>query len=645
MRDRLLQTTVIGLLFIFAIPLIFPVAQTFAVTSNSTNYTIDGGQIAPIYGSSDSSSFNIETGGSPISGISSSANYQVQQGAPLNPATQVSEEPAEPSTGSIGGFLIPLALSVRVINITNRQAEIIFDTNTGAAKAYIEYGVLGDFNFRTIESEPGDRHRFLISNLRPGALYNFRIHLEITPNRINVMGPYFFATQPIFSAVPNVSSLRITSTEKDISIKWLNPLFNDYKRTIVVKKVGLYPRSAFDGTVVFSGVGEFYIDSEVVPNTEYHYTIFVELIDGRVSSGVTGSIKLGEGVAPIKLPPLPPGVIPTPETGLEKDIVNIFTLLKQSVAREHYELIKIFGKLSQESQESIEQINKIRKGLINKLGGFQLDIFESITPTERKEIEKILQEALPPKFDEEIINTVRPVSLIGTTGIDWKILTDSDVLLKIQRDIFLKGVGKITVSISDQVYVLKYNEQSDSYETLIRSPQADGIYQAIIQIIYKDNTFEEVDRTVLVTPYGKAYHKERRPWSWEKPWQILFTDKVAIKEAIVTLETLNSAGKWATWPSQLYNQFNPILTNGNGEFAFIVPDGPYRLRVESEGFKSFKSKRFEIDQQVVNIDAQLRHKLSTLWIIILIIVAIIITVTRVVTREKRNKKDEEREET
>jgi len=638
------QAQKIGLTFliIFALPLFVPIIDTLAITSTSTNYQIDGGQVAPLYGSGGSGSFSIETGGNPISGISSSSNYQVQQGAPLDPATGVvsTTTPEEPPVPGGGGFPTPLALNVQVINITHHEAEIIFDTNTGAAFAYIEYGTFGDYNFRTIEDEPGDTHRFLLTGLTPGTLYNFRIHLEITPNRVNTMGPYFFATQPIISVVPNVTNLTITPTEESMFIKWLDPLFNEYARTIVVKKISSYPKNVFDGTIIFSGTVGNYTDSDVVPNTKYHYTVFVETVDGKFSSGVTKSATLGEGITPTEPPPLPPGITPTPETGLQEDIVNIFTLLRQNVAKEHYELIKKFGKLP---QGSIDEVNKIKEGLINEHGGFQLNLFEILTPPEREQLEKTLQDTLPERFDEEVINTVTPVSLVGAPGIDWKILTNSDVLLKIQHDIFLKAVEKITVTISDQTYVLKYNTQSDSYEALIRSPKTGGIYQSIVQIIYTDNTYEEVDRTVQVDSYGTVYYRKHRPWSWKKPWQFLFTDKVMLEEALVTLETISREKNWITWPSNLHSQFNPILTDENGEYAFVVPDGLYQLKIELEGFKSFKSKKFDIDRQVVNIDAQLRHKLSTLWIIILLIIAIIIAMRVVATREKRDKEDGEKQ--
>ena len=626
MKERQIQRAGFVFILVFILPLFFPITQASAVTSSSTNYKIDGGQVSPISGSGESGNFSIETGGNPISGESSGADSQVQQGAPLDSATP---GPAE-NTYAGGSLSTLLALGIEVRPISPSMVEIVFETNTSMARARIDYGTLGNYNLHVGDAERRKYHRFLLYNLSPGTQYNYSIHLEVNPNKTNDIGPFFFTTAPIITAVPNVSKFTAIAGESSISLSWQNPIFNNYKRTVVVKKTNSYSTDVSDGEVIFSDTGIFYEDVDVMPDTLYFYTAFVESADGRISSGVIQSTELGvvpqvetpEGeIIPAEPIPLPPGVVPTPETGIREVLINIFTLLKQRVTEGLYRLFEIFNNLSMESRK---KVNDIKQGLIDQYGRLQRDIYETLAPSELKELEELIGENIPEEFTKETINTITVVNLLGDEDVDWRIFADSDVLLTIPRSIFLKDVDTITVAISTDAYVLKYNKDNDAYEAIIKSPHAKGEYYAVVQIIYTDNTFEEVSRTVLVDPYGMVYFREYKGWSWTKPWQFIMTKQVPIGGANVRLEMMTRTKEWVLWPARLYNQFNPIVTGEDGAFAFVAPNGTYRLIVDAEGFKNFQSKPFEVEKQIVNVDIKLEKRLSTARIITLLILGIMI---------------------
>jgi hypothetical protein len=43
--------------------------------------------------------------------------------------------------------------------------------------------------------------------------------------------------------------------------------------------------------------------------------------------------------------------------------------------------------------------------------------------------------------------------------------------------------------------------------------------------------------------------------------------------------------QWVVFPGEMYNQINPVITNEEGEYAFHVPVGDYRVEVTAPGYE------------------------------------------------------------
>ena len=232
-----------------------------------------------------------------------------------------------------------------------------------------------------------------------------------------------------------------------------------------------------------------------------------------------------------------------------------------------------------------------------------------MTDYERREIEKIIDEPLPHLFEQASVAKIMPIDLgCEDCGADWHIFAEADALLTIPANIFSKPVEIITITVRKQAYILKYNQATDNYETIIKAPGEKGKYEIIIQIIYKDNTFEELHRTVLVDPYGYVYVKRYKEWNWKKPWQLFLKEEIKIPFAKATLYNLNRVGEWVVWPAHLYNQYNPQLTDSNGAFLFVVPKGKYYLEVQADNCYNFKGDIFEVKKDIVNFNVELKEK-------------------------------------
>ena len=80
-----------------------------------------------------------------------------------------------------------------------------------------------------------------------------------------------------------------------------------------------------------------------------------------------------------------------------------------------------------------------------------------------------------------------------------------------------------------------------------------------------------------------------------------------LKGAMVTLYYLNvENGKWEIWDASEYSQKNPITTGSDGVFAWDVPEGQWKVKVECKGYKSMWSDVYTVppEQTDINLNMQ-----------------------------------------
>ena len=73
---------------------------------------------------------------------------------------------------------------------------------------------------------------------------------------------------------PNVSNFRGEGADKQIALSWTNPVSSDWVRTIVVKKENSAPISPNDGILVYEGNAPSFIDTGLINDKKYFYSIF-----------------------------------------------------------------------------------------------------------------------------------------------------------------------------------------------------------------------------------------------------------------------------------------------------------------------------------------------------------------------------------
>jgi hypothetical protein len=301
------------------------------------------------------------------------------------------------------------------------------------------------------------------------------------------------------------------------------------------------------------------------------------------------------------------------------DLINMFSLVQQNISEGYQQLKEILSDVTNSQKEDLKELGE---DIIDAFGNIKIErnFFETLTPERREKIEEIIERPLPQEFSPESVAVITPLDSEpddSDEDYDWHIFAGSDAMLSIPAEIFEKDVEIITVTLKKEAYVMQYNPENDHYEAVLSSPAEKGKYQMLVQVIYGDNTYEEINKTVLVDPYGYVYTLEYEfPFTWKQ-------EKVIGAEVILYVK--GKTGDWGIWPAHLYNQINPQITTKNGEFTFLVPAGEYYLEAEAQNYSKYRSANFEVKDKVININIKLikEGKSGLLLIIILIIIAVV----------------------
>ncbi len=75
-------------------------------------------------------------------------------------------------------------------------------------------------------------------------------------------------------APPAVTGLAASGADTAINLSWTNPAVGDFEGVTAVRKVGSYPSSPTDGTVIYDGTGSSYSDSGLTNGTTYYYSVY-----------------------------------------------------------------------------------------------------------------------------------------------------------------------------------------------------------------------------------------------------------------------------------------------------------------------------------------------------------------------------------
>ncbi len=188
-------------------------------------------------------------------------------------------------------------------------SSISWQTNE-QADSQVNYGITVAYGSTVSDTNQTLSHTLSLSSFLPNTTYHYRvISVDSSGNSAN-SSDQTFTTLKDNVAPPDVSNLQLTADAGAISLSWTNPDVNvitDFTGVVVVRKVGSPSANVSDGATVYSGTGQSFVDSNVVANTNYFYTVFSVDTSVNYSSGAYTNGQL------VVVTPPPPEPAPTPE--------------------------------------------------------------------------------------------------------------------------------------------------------------------------------------------------------------------------------------------------------------------------------------------------------------------------------------------
>lgn len=88
-------------------------------------------------------------------------------------------------------------------------------------------------------------------------------------------------------APTNVSSLKAESSTNGILLSWGNPTDTDLQKVVLIRNANRIPTSVSDGTKLYEGTNNTYLDQVTSNEITYHYAIYAYDTVGNISSGAT----------------------------------------------------------------------------------------------------------------------------------------------------------------------------------------------------------------------------------------------------------------------------------------------------------------------------------------------------------------------
>ncbi len=365
----------------------------------------------------------------------------------------------------------------------------------------------------------------------------------------------------------NVTGFTATAGYGQITLSWTNPPDADFQGVKIQRKTTGYPTGPNDGTNVYNSNGTSYLDPGLTGGVRYYYTAFSYDAEPNYASGaIATAMVLTSGSA--KTPtPSPAASLTATEEYIPAEEVYIPSVTTPGPT-----------------------------------------VQPTPTPAETPGQGEI-------KFsDFDVFFKVDSGWLKSQRLDNYYFFTDQEIRLSIDEKKFFKKVTQIILTIGESSYLL--NLENGLYEAIIITPESSGNYQIIINILYFDSTYQKITLKAKVEERGLVFQKS----FWQRAFAQVNSRPKGIAGVNISLYYFNQDNHWELWPAEQYKQENPQNTDSKGQYNFLVPKGKYYLFAQKEGYYNNKTKEFEVDNQIVNKEIELKPVIKPwVWLLGLIV--------------------------
>jgi hypothetical protein len=222
--------------------------------------------------------------------------------------------------------------------------------------------------------------------------------------------------------------------------------------------------------------------------------------------------------------------------------------------------------------------------------------------------------------------------------------------LSIETEKLPKVLKTIMVVIGDKSYLLRIDESGKFYQAGLALPLREGLQPIYILVLnFKEGTIDKIEGSILIEPFGKIKQlSSLTTKQFNKGVEAAEVEEGPVYLAKVTLYQLDEVSReWKEWPALKYSQRNPIYSNPEGQYGFLVPRGKYFVQVEKENYETLKTKEIFVEKNFINQDIVLKQlpkpglfeRLSWLKPLLILLILILFSAGIIIYRKKKYKRN------
>jgi len=528
-----------------------------------------------------------------ITGLSAATNYHFRV---------ISKDAANNSTSSADNnftTLNPLPPVISAVNVlpSITTARISWRTDTFADKK-IEFGTTPSLGLVSQSAQQGTRHVITLTGLSAGTTYHFIITSTDQYSQSTSTVNATFTTLTDTTAPGPVTNFIAQPGNTEVLLTWVNPTDPDRAGTRILRKIGSFPTTPTDGTIIYESVGNSFLNTGLTNDIQYFFGAFA--FDDSQNFSV---------IATTTATPSLLAVIPT-QMCTDNDGGENFSM--QGTTNDGSGDLIDFCQDSQTLIEYICNSAGVATFVTHDCGadatcvdGRCTTLIPIVTPqcgnaicetgetslscpadcpvTPRQETEPLLAQSTVSENERisssevEVFVTATRIKLATRDG-RFEAFPGLALNIHIPGFAIPKAVSSAYVHVNNLVYAM---HETQSYEALVSAPEQLATYPVVIEMNYTDNTSDFINLDMKVVSFGRVTDS-----STGQP----------IAGAKVTFNTYDAG------PS---GQSNPQFTNANGEYYIVLPIGQYTATIEKTGYSTFNSLSFKSEGDIYYRDFQL----------------------------------------
>ncbi len=154
-----------------------------------------------------------------------------------------------------------------------------------------------------------------------------------------------------------------------------------------------------------------------------------------------------------------------------------------------------------------------------------------------------------------------------------------------------------TIEINGLRYALTLLPGGESWGASFIPANRTGRVPATVVVRFPDGTEARASTIINVQGFGRILGRDG-----------LSPVTHPLEAAVVTLYQLTPSG-WQIWNGARFGQTNPAVTGKNGVYGFLVQNGDYRIRVERQGYVTLE-KTFTVTRNILSSDLVLASEIT-----------------------------------